>query len=910
MRALLIGMLITALVIVLDGAGKLQRLEWALYDARVRLCQFFRKLPTDRLVHVDIDDSALETIGRWPWPRAILADVVDELGRAGTKAVAFDVLLSEPEKPEWHEDHTVTDHDRIFADAVRKMGHVLVPASLTFEDQTTAIQLVPAAELHLEQNLELSFDELNQLLLASHLPRVTQDEYAHAQKTAMATRVQRALDAEALTSQQLRQRLLPTISRWFPNHPAIAVLDKIELQYRAQRAFERLTLPMTAATAHIPLLHGIGVIAALPEFSAAARFSGIVDNPAMPDGVVRAIPLFAEFHNRLAPQIGLVLACAALDVDPQQLLIQPGQVQVPLADGFNINIPVHELPTRFGRGGLFMDVPWFGGKDWISIYGAPGRQHVNISVLYELAGWRRRLSANNQIIDESLLYLMNQSLDLAPVQEKLAAAVKGMAADDFAARRDYVARTLGNEELKQGVPALPADDKIRIAWDNLVSAANQNERLDALARARSAQFRSMFENHVVLIGNTASANTDMVNTPLAPQMPGVIAHGVVVNAILTRQMWREAPFFVTALYTLGCGLIATLAVAFLGPFRSAMSVIALLLGFLLLNGIVLFDRGNYLLGTAGPVVVIVLVWGVENLISVITETAERARLDNRFRSRTDPQLVDFLHEHPEQTRLSGQRKELTVVFTDLEGFTAASEKLREETVQVLNEYFRRMVPLIRRRKGFVNKLLGDGIMFFFGAPFDNPNHATDAIETVLDMVAETERFSTDLVARGLPPVVMRAGINSGIMTVGDVGGEAYSDYTLIDDNVNTAARLEKANKRFDARVMIGGNTYRHLDSTRFALRPVGALMLAGKSESVQAYEVLARSADATITQRQICRLSEPVVATFAAGDVAGCLEAIERMRVELGQTKFLAAYEQLCRSAEGENASVQKYVFA
>src|SRR2546423_9744179 len=128
-----------------------------------------------------------------------------------------------------------------------------------------------------------------------------------------------------------------------------------------------------------------------------------------------------------------------------------------------------------------------------------------------------------------------------------------------------------------------------------------------------------------------------------------------------------------------------------------------------------------------------------------------ARLTRRFRAYNDPALVDYVLEHAdlEEKLLAGQMREVTICFTDLRGFTKLTEELGEKTVPILNQYFDRMIPIVRAHRGYVNKFLGDGMMFFFGAPAENPNHAADAVASILEMQKAMSGFNDHPTAKGL-----------------------------------------------------------------------------------------------------------------------------------------------------------------
>jgi class 3 adenylate cyclase len=244
---------------------------------------------------------------------------------------------------------------------------------------------------------------------------------------------------------------------------------------------------------------------------------------------------------------------------------------------------------------------------------------------------------------------------------------------------------------------------------------------------------------------------------------------------------------------------------------------------------------------------------------------------------------------------------LSVVFTDLAGFTQLSEMLKEETVPLLNEYLGRMVPIIGRHHGLVNKFLGDGIMFFFGAPEPYPGdeslHAWAAVQAIMEMQEAMTSFNQDMARRNLPQLHMRAGVSTGEMTVGDAGNPPQrSDYTVLGDRVNFASRLESANKFTGTRVLISDRTVELLRGT-YLVRPIGLLQVVGKREPVMTYEPLAPIEKATEEMHKLAEMTKAVTDAFAAGRFTQCAAAAKRLEEEFGtesQGKFCALYAQHC----------------
>lgn len=279
---------------------------------------------------------------------------------------------------------------------------------------------------------------------------------------------------------------------------------------------------------------------------------------------------------------------------------------------------------------------------------------------------------------------------------------------------------------------------------------------------------------------------------------------------------------------------------------------------------------------------------------------EREHVTRRFRSYVDPALVKYVIEHPETERIGSEVRELTVVFTDLEGFTTISEKLREGVVELVNEYLRVMTPLIRNHNGYREKFLGDGMKFFYGAPERNPDHAIHAVSTVLKMDETMRELNRELAAKkrhlleGFPRLNMRAGVSTGVMVVGDAGTEEASDYTVLGDTVNLGARLETANKATGTRILLSDRTVELIPAELFLVRPIARLRVVGRTRPVMAYEPLAFTRDATPAQVECARLTRVMVDCFLSADFEGCLAAERNLEQAVGPNKLGGLYRGLC----------------
>jgi class 3 adenylate cyclase/CHASE2 domain-containing sensor protein len=928
-----IGLTLTLFVVLLDySTHALDQLDDWFYDRRARLCQYFTPPPTDKLIHVDIDDASLEAIGSWPWPRTYLAEIVDEIRRAGAKAIATDIIFSEPVKPRIEElkggKLLKIDDDANFAAAVKRSNDFLVPISVALATSSSA--LFSRARDILVDDLELSSEECRKRLIQDPSKvldanaKFSDDTFLAARHEAMNIRITRELQAHPnITFEELRQKLLPRTDPNISGSPALnALVDELR-KVEAVLPLRRFMMPIPPGAP--PLARYPRELAPIPALTKAAALSGFVDYLQKDEGgTIRSIPLFVNYRDQLFPQMDLVLACAVLGVDVRSVKISTDSVIIPKPPGrsSDIVIPVrNKFSATFNRDiGTIMDIPVRGRGEWEYVYDyrryTKPELHLPMPFIWEIHSVTERIARNNANVDRAISTILDDDapfkLALDPDKAK-AYASKPPPLENSAARREMVEWTRGQLKESGFLELLKsADEKDREKRDALIDAnralstlLDQNKKFDEILATRRQQLHDRINGRAVMMGWVATGGIDAYPTSIQPSCPGVVIHGMVYNAIMTGEFWRHAPKWVTALITLLIGVLVTAANGFLKP--STGLIVALLIGaaYLLINGLLLFDYGNICVGVAGPMVALASVWSTGALAGLLIEAKERARITKRFSTYVDQKLVDHVIENPDAA-LDGQVREMSVIFTDLAGFTYLSEQLRERTVPILSEYLGLMVPLIRKNEGFVNKFLGDGIMCFYNAPNDDPDHAVHAVQTVLDMQKAMKAFTQEMLDRGLPRVSMRCGVSTGQMVVGDSGPADASDYTVLGDAVNFASRLEGANKATGTNTLISQRTSEMLGD-KFLLRPVGKLQVVGKTEGVMTYEPLAPIDEATLEDRLLAASSAEMIAAFIARDFARCIQAADQMDKQFGPSNLAALYrktaEQLAITPPGEEFS-------
>jgi len=220
-----------------------------------------------------------------------------------------------------------------------------------------------------------------------------------------------------------------------------------------------------------------------------------------------------------------------------------------------------------------------------------------------------------------------------------------------------------------------------------------------------------------------------------------------------------------------------------------------------------------------------------------SEQRQRRETRRAFSMYLAPEVVDQIMAHPDRLKLGGERREITLLFTDLKGFTNISEQLGPEQVaQLLNEHFSRATAIIKQHGGTVNRFIGDAIMAFWGAPLANDKHALSACLAARDMQLDMHKLREDFSQRGLPPIYMRVGIHTGPAIVGNLGASDRFDYTAIGDSVNLAARLEGVNKLYGTEILVSSATVNLLDGA-LPLRNVDRVIVKGKTEAIDIFTV-------------------------------------------------------------------------
>lgn len=344
---------------------------------------------------------------------------------------------------------------------------------------------------------------------------------------------------------------------------------------------------------------------------------------------------------------------------------------------------------------------------------------------------------------------------------------------------------------------------------------------------------------VVLVGTTAPGLMDLRATPVDAAYPGVEVHANLISGMLDGVIKHKPPYILGAdvLLVLLAGIVMALALPRLSPFRATIVGLIVLLLLLSIN-FAFWHVSHVVLPLANGLMVVALLYALNMSWGYFVESRTKRLFTELFGQYVPPELVDEMARNPEGYTMDGRKAELTVLFSDVRGFTTISEGLQpDELASLMNEYLGAMTLVVRKHRGTLDKYIGDAIMAFWGAPVDDPQHARNAVLTALDMQVSLHELNKDLVAKGWPELKIGVGVNTGPMTVGDMGSPVRKAYTVMGDAVNLGSRLEGITKQYGVGIIVGEET-RELLATTFVFRELDRVRVKGKAEPVGIYEPL------------------------------------------------------------------------
>jgi adenylate cyclase len=390
-----------------------------------------------------------------------------------------------------------------------------------------------------------------------------------------------------------------------------------------------------------------------------------------------------------------------------------------------------------------------------------------------------------------------------------------------------------------------------------------------------------FDGEIVIVGVSAQGLANPVATSLGEMLPQDLQAAVISTVIankmrtpITRPDWAD-----------GAEILFLITISIVLLILSRCTYVGIISSVFILGGSLLFSDWTYrthawLLDATIPIFGLVLVLLHAYGIKFVSEFLAKQQIKKQFGTYLSPAMVEKLQKNPELLTLGGESRELSIMFTDVRGFTTISEHYGADVqglTRIMNRYMTAMTAKIIENAGTLDKYIGDAQMAFWNAPLDDADHAKNAVRTALQMMESLDEFNREIVAEGIPPFGMGLGINTGTVVVGNMGSDQRFDYTCLGDSVNLASRLEGQSKPYGVRIILGPRTA-ELVRDAYSVSELDCIAVKGKTEGVRIY-TLATETD----------LHQEFITLYYAGEwkkaqalIPGCVRACPELEAYYG----------------------------
>ncbi len=396
------------------------------------------------------------------------------------------------------------------------------------------------------------------------------------------------------------------------------------------------------------------------------------------------------------------------------------------------------------------------------------------------------------------------------------------------------------------------------------------------------------QGKLVLVGTSAAGLNDIKTTPVDPAMPGVEIHAQVLESALTRAVLSQ-PNYAIAVEFCAALVLGLLVIAFAPAFGPiAFGAVGALFATLLVGtSWYYYTQHRLLIDFTYPLLSTTAVYLTLMFSSFVREQAQRRQIRSAFGQYLSPALVEQLAQSPEKLVLGGEEREMTIMFSDVRGFTTISESYKHDPqglTTLMNRFLTPLTNAILARKGTIDKYMGDAIMAFWNAPLDDREHQLNACEAAIDMLERIEVLNKQREGEAKEgghayiPINVGVGLNTGVCVVGNMGSDLRFDYSVLGDSVNLASRLEGQSKEYGFPIIVGSKTALAVKD-KFAILELDFIMVKGKKEPEVIYAIAGREDTAQSASFQRLRnLTIEMLACYRSRDWDGALAAIERGR--------------------------------
>lgn len=402
--------------------------------------------------------------------------------------------------------------------------------------------------------------------------------------------------------------------------------------------------------------------------------------------------------------------------------------------------------------------------------------------------------------------------------------------------------------------------------------------------------KKALQGKIIFVGTSATGLGDLKATAIQNPFPGVEIQATIANGILTDDFSSHPDWAKGAnlIITLLLGIFTSFIYPYCGPRTLSIMTVLLPTSLLLANNY-MWEQTGLILSFLVPVLLVFFSSVLNMIYGYLFESRRRERLKEMFGQYVPSKHIDEMLRAKSDYALRGEDREMSVLFADIRSFTTISEGLSAaKLVELLNTYFTPMTEIIFTRQGTIDKYVGDLIMAFWGAPLKDEKHATHAMLAALEMQKKSGEFHQYLEENHLPDIKIGIGINSGIMSVGDMGSQYRRNYTVLGDNVNLASRVESLTKYYGANIMVTEATQH--DQPDFVFRKLDRVRVKGKHKAIEIYEVLGTKEILTPELSQELNDYHAALDAYFAANWDAALTAMEKLHAKYPDKKIYSLY--------------------
>ena len=776
---------------------------------------------SDQVAILTVDEKALQQEGRWPWPRAKIKKIIDRMVEGGASALAFDIVFAEPDRNEGVMS-LENLRDRFKGDA---SFNTLIEEEI--QKANTDRNLTEAVKVHSEKLILGSyFDEFDENIVhktngyknlcINYLFQLS-PEFPIWSGIAPAKAI--VTDTTLMTAPE---DLPSTLAGLLGEHLQQIAKNETEkfLKERSEGGYSK----NLNSTLKIELDEKIS--------NEQARYCTrwLVPESEKKSSFDENLPTYVAAWDKIKEEDDSLKNLSSED-GLELFKNRQMNTEIHRAGRWWLNLPeINQSSTHMAYFNAFQDEDGVVRSSKLFVRSG--------NILIPSLALRTYLVAKNYIAQVKLVenarYVGTKFIESVTVTDDNGDAVYDIPANE---KGELTINYAGPQKMFPYISAadvLSDDPNVKITVNRFNKKREQWE--DTVETVKKSDF---YKDRIFVFGATATGIYDLRVTPFEKNYPGVETHANLIDNLLRRDFLVKDPKEEMAMMiflAIG-GLILTYVIGHLGAVWGLVIMSLTLALIYFVDKYFLFGKGT-VVTIVFPVFLTLGLYFVLTIYKYFTEERSKKHLKGTFGKYVSPAIVEEILSDPSKIELGGSKEHITVFFSDVRGFTTISEKLDAASLSsLLNSYLTPMTNIIFENKGTLDKYMGDAIMAFFGAPIRYTDHANYACRCALQNIEKLKLLQQEYVKKGLPMIDVGIGINTGEMSVGNMGSDTVRNYTVMGDAVNLGSRLEGINKEYGTRIIVSEFTKKEL-SPDFITREIDRVRVKGKLQPIRIFELI------------------------------------------------------------------------